>query len=200
MVIPTIPGREDLLDRALSSVRGQLACDPDIVVVCDVDRDGAATTRNRGLARVTTPWVAWLDDDDELLPWHLTSLLAACESSGADLAYSYAEFIGSDDPLATSLDGRLVKPLGVPFGSEQLRHLRERGNFIPVTYLVRTDPVRAVGGFPQPNSFPARASQDCEDYGLLLRLLDAGVTFRHEPVISWRYYFHGHNTGGRGDA
>ena len=113
---------------------------------------------------MTTRWVAWLDDDDELLPCHLAALVDAGERLDADLVYSYAEFVGGRDPLATSVNGRLVTPLGVPFGAEQERHIREVGNFIPVTNLVNAGLARRVGGFPQPNSFPAVASGDCEDY------------------------------------
>jgi hypothetical protein len=90
-------------------------------------------------------------------------------------------------------------PLNVPFGPEQEYSLRVRGNFIPVTYLVRTEAVRAVGGFPAPYEFNAAQSRDCEDYGLLLHLLDAGYKFHHVcGVRTWRYIYHGANVGGRG--
>lgn len=198
VVIPTIPGREQLLARARASVDAQRLQPRQVITEYDVNRTGAAATRNRALEKVTTKWVAWLDDDDELLPWHIDALVSTGERTGADLVYSYAQFVGGRDPLATTLDGRLVIPLGVPFGWAQRRHLIERGNFIPVTNLIRTELVRRVGGFPEPHSFPTVSeSGDCEDYGLLLRLLEAGATFVHEPVVSWRYHFHSSNTGGR---
>ena len=197
VVIPSIPPRRELLERALASVLNQYVLPAAIKVEVDHDKLGAAATRNRALEGVQTEWLAWLDDDDEFLPNHLETLLGAAQETGADLVYSYGDFIGRGDPLAVSVNGVYVCPLGVPFGPEQEDHLRTKGNFIPVTYLVKTELVKQVGGMPEPNSFPAVASQDCEDYGLLLRLLDAGAKFHHAPAVTWRYYFHPSNTGGR---
>lgn len=210
-IIPTIPGREVLLERALASARAQTRPFDEIIVEADPSRTGAADTRNRALeraARREADWVTFLDDDDELLPNHVEVCLKRIgwedrtpnllDERPVTLVYTYAEFIGSRDPLATDDGtGRWVKPLGVPFGPAQERHLRTKGNFIPVTHMVRLQAVLEVGGFPRQNEFDAPVSRDCEDYGLLLRLLDAGARFVHEPVITWRYYFHEANTGGR---
>lgn len=200
VLVPTIPGREALLARALASVDAQQVRPGAVVVEVDSDRRGAWAARNAGLARVETEWVAWLDDDDEFLPNHLRVLLRAANRSGADLIFSYAEFIGGRDPLACWVGGRLIpEPINVPWAADCEASLRRHGNFIPVTYMVKTDLVRQVGGFPQPYSFDAPASRDCEDYGLLLRLLDAGIRFHHVTgVRTWRYHIHGANTGGRG--
>jgi glycosyltransferase involved in cell wall biosynthesis len=196
VVTPTIPGREQMLARALASVGRQTRRPASIVVVEDHAGEGAARARNVGLAAVSTTWMAWLDDDDELLPDHLSTLLMAAAATGADLVYSYPVIVGGRDPLAAPWHGRLVaSPIDVPFGPEQERWLRDVGNFIPVTYLVRTDLVRRVGGMPEPYS--VEWPRDCEDYGLLLRLLDAGARFHHVCGIrTWRYYIHGANTGG----
>jgi hypothetical protein len=213
VVIPTIPGREDLLARAIASVNAQTL---PVVVGIQMDdyRRGAAWCRNTALTMVDTAFVAWLDDDDTLLPNHVQTLVDGQNETGADLVFSYAEFIGGRDPLACCQDGRLVaEPVDVPFGPQQRDHLdsrqspfcpwcgAQRGNFIPVTNLVRTEAIRAVGGFPEPNSMPDVAmSGDCEDYLALLRLLDAGAQFHH--VLgrrTWQYHVHGANTGGRGD-
>jgi glycosyltransferase involved in cell wall biosynthesis len=211
IVIPTIPGREALLARALASV-DQLERPPgDVRVVTDVDRHGAAWARNTALAAVDTPLVAWLDDDDELLPNHLKVLLRGLHNNVAQMCFSYAEFVGGRDPLATCLKGQLIaKPVNVRFGPEQAAHLSahkgklcpycgyERGGFIPITYLIETDAVRDVGGFPEPYSADHNGA-DCEDFLLLLRLLDAGVRLSNVPgVITWRYHIHAENTGGRG--
>jgi glycosyltransferase involved in cell wall biosynthesis len=40
----------------------------------DIDRQGAAATRQRALEQAGTKWVAFLDDDDEMDPWHLFEL------------------------------------------------------------------------------------------------------------------------------
>lgn len=201
VVMPTITGREELLRRARRSIDAQTVAPGAVVEVWDEQREGAAKARNRGIEHVQTDWIAWLDDDDELLPNHIKVLVAGANRSKADLVFSYAEFVGGRDPLACCSDlGQLIaKPLQVPFGKAQERWLRDVGNFIPVTYLVRASLVRKVGGFPEPYSFPAVNSGDCEDYGLLLKLLDAGAKFHHVlGVRTWRYHYWAGNLGGRG--
>jgi hypothetical protein len=203
--IATIPGREDLLARALDSVQAQTVTPQRVLVVCDVERRGAWWTRNQLLRQTRTAWVAWLDDDDEMLPGHLQTLIEGGNESGADLIYSYPQFAPPDtfDPLATvDDDGRVVaSPIGIGFGARQEQWLRERGNFIPVTTLTRTALLRQVGGFPEPGSMPVQPgnnSAQCEDYLVLLKLLDAGARFHHVPVVSWTYHVSPAQTGGRG--
>jgi glycosyltransferase involved in cell wall biosynthesis len=194
VIIPTIPGRQALLRRALDSVWAQTAPPAAVVVVRDQHGRGAWWARNAALGMTATEWLAWLDDDDELLPAHLELLTEAAAWSRADLVYSYPEFVGCRDPLAAPAGGQLRSPLGLPFGPEQARHLRQVGNFIPVCYLARTLLVRAVGGMPRP--FSQEWPRCCEDWGLLVRLLDAGARFHHHPDVTWRYYAHPGNTGG----
>jgi glycosyltransferase involved in cell wall biosynthesis len=205
VVIPTIEGREELLHRAVASVQAQQVPVHSIQVQLDVDRRGAHWARNAAIEKVTTDWIAFLDDDDEFLPNHIRTLVRGANKSRADLVFSYAEFVDGRDPLACVHHGKLVaEPINVPWTDEQAYWIRIKGNFIPVTYLVRTEAVRAVGGFPAPYTFSAMNSRDCEDYGLILRLLDAGYKFHHcTGVRTWRYHFHDDgngvtNTGGRG--
>lgn len=194
VVMPTIDGRDGLRMRALASVHEQRVRPREVLVVFDRDRRGAYAARNHALERVSTTWLAWLDDDDRLLEDHLAVLLEAADASGADLVYAYPRVIGGRDPLATDDGhGRWVSPLGIPFGPTQERHLRTHGNFIPVTYLVRTGLVKKVGGMPRPFSWECGRE---EDYGLLIRLLDAGARFHHVPEVTWEYHIHGENTGG----
>lgn len=196
VVIPSLPQRHMRLSNAVQSVAIQEQPAEAIVVQFDLNREGAATTRNKALEKVNTTWVAFLDDDDVFYPHHLRVCLDAAEESGADLVYPYADFKGND-PLATVHNGQIVSPFGVSFGPEQEQYIRNRGNFIPVTHLVKTELVKLVGGFPQQNGFAARVSRDCEDYGLLLALLDIGAKFHHAPHVTWIYNFWSGNTGGR---
>lgn len=200
VLITTIPGRQEMVDRALASVARQQVMPGRAYVHLDEDRRGAAWARNHALEVVDTEWVAWLDDDDEFLPNHIKKMLAGANFSGADMIYTYAEFVGRPDPLAVLLDDRLIaEPISVPWTEAVEHSFRTYGNFIPVTNLVRTSAMRAVGGFPEPHSFGNMPSSDCEDYGLLLRLLDAGFTFYHViGARTWRYHVWGGNTGGRG--
>lgn len=215
IVVPTIPGREHLLARAVASVGAQTQPPHETIVQLDATRQGAAATRNAALQRVETAFVAWLDDDDALLPNHVQTMVDGQNESGADLVFTYAEFVGGRDPLACCQDGVLIaEPINVPFGPPQRDHLdsrlgplcswcgAQRGGFIPITHMVCTDVLRAAEGFPEPNSMPeVLVSGDCEDYLALLRLLDAGAEFHH--VVgerTWKYFMHGANTAGRGVA
>jgi glycosyltransferase involved in cell wall biosynthesis len=221
VVIPTIPGRELLLQRAVASVRAQRPHGPyAILPVKDSERRGAAWARNEGIRRVETPWIGVLDDDDEMEPNHLAVLARGASKTGADAVFTYPRFVGVDeqgrdghDPLACCWKGQLIPaPINVPLGPDQLAHLDSRqgtycphchylrGNFLPCCYLVRTEVIRAAGGFPEPYSMPdVGTSGECEDYLALLAMLDVGARFhRVVGVRTWRYNYHGSNTGGRG--
>src|SRR3546814_2047662 len=67
-----------------------------VIVQADNDKEGSAVTRNRALEAVRTPWVAFLDDDDQFLPHHLQRLSQALTETQADVVY----------PLPRVLDSR----------------------------------------------------------------------------------------------
>jgi glycosyltransferase involved in cell wall biosynthesis len=192
VVIPTIPGREAMLDRALRSVREQTRHPDELIVAHDHEGKGAAVTRNTGLALVNSDLVAWLDDDDELLPNHVERLARVLERAATiDLVYPIPEIPVGRDPTAVAVNGIWQKPWGVPFGPEQETHLRTAGSFIPITHVVRTSKVREIGGFPMPGDV-----RWIEDWGYLVKLLDAGARFHHLPVKTWRWHIHDQHTGG----
>lgn len=174
VVIPTIPPRGDLLERALRSVHGQTRPADGIVIVGDPDRTGAMATRNRGLSRVTTEWTAFLDDDDEFFPMHLWALGYYAKITGADMVYPW--FVQPEK----NWDG--LGAFGIPF--HEIAHELEHRNWIPVTVLVKTRLLRDVGGF-QP---PAPGVPDCEDWGAWKALHAAGATIVHLPRRTWVWH------------
>lgn len=189
--IPTIPPREQLLERAIASIEAQTYRPDQVVVITDDVGAGAAATRNEAWQEANTEVVAFLDDDDEFLPDHLELCLEALVREQAGLVYSWFELVGWDeatlerpDPLATMKDGELVHPLGVPFGPEQERHFRKHA-FIPITTVIRRHFLVKTGGYPMPGT-PEWPMHDCEDWGGHLRLLDAGCKFVHVPKRTWR--------------
>jgi len=200
VVIPTIRGREQLLARAVDSVLAQRRSVDQLVVEADPDRTGAAATRNRALARVETDLVAWLDDDDELLPLHVGALAYVLEREpGVDLVYPTPRMVGGADPTAVTERGRWVKPWGVAFGREQERHLRERGSFIPITHMCRVDVLRRAGGFPDGVTLPDGRYRG-EDEAMLIALLDAGARFQHLNVVTWLWHVWSGHTAGKARA
>lgn len=201
VVIPTIPGREALLDRALTSVRSQRRRPDQVVVERDSERTGAWASRNRALERVTTDVIAWLDDDDTLRPNHLMACMRVLEQSAwrPDLVYPRPRMVGGADPTAVTHQGVFpVSPWGLRWCPEFAAHLRTQGSFIPMTHLVRTDLVRQIGGFrPGYTVDGGRYRGEDEDY--LIRLMDeAGAIFEHLDTVTWNWHVHAGHTAGRG--
>lgn len=166
VVIPTIPARAEELVRAVASVHSQAYPVADVHIVPDDHGEGAEATRNRGLGLVQTEFVAFLDDDDELKPYHLRACARHMALTDADVVYPGFD---GDDP--TGMFGKAFDPLLL------LRH-----NYIPVTVLARIELVRSVGGF---EAHPDENGDPCEDWGLWLKLLAAGAKFSHLPQRTW---------------
>lgn len=180
VVIPTIPGREHLLDRAVASCQAQ-TLDHEIFIGVDYAGAGPAVTRNALIEDVTTEWTAFLDDDDELAPRHLEILHGIATQTMACVVYPWMYTTEGGLPAAHNADPALARP----FNEDLLR----RVNYIPVTALVRTKCLKAVGGFPE--------DEDEEDHGLWLRLVEHRCVFRHTTARTWAYH-KGHGTN-RGD-
>jgi glycosyltransferase involved in cell wall biosynthesis len=189
VVIPTIPGREALLERALISARTQRRKPDQIVVERDSERTGAWAARNRALARVTTDVIAWLDDDDTFQVHHLLACMRVLEQSPwrPDLVYPRPRMVGGADPTALTHQGRFpVSPWGLRWSAEHAAHLRQHGSFIPMTHLVRTAHVQDIGGFrPGYTVDGGRYRGEDEDY--LIRLLDGGAIFEHLDAKTWNW-------------
>ncbi len=175
-----------MLARAFRSVLAQKIMPALITVAMDTDHRGAAATRNRAIAGVTTEWVAWLDDDDEWYPDHIRACLAAARIHSADVVYP-----GCD----VERDGQLLPVeeewgrYGEPFDADLLR----QKSYIPVTSLVRTEILHKTRGFEAP------PGSEYDDWGMYLQLLDAGAVFYHLPRVTWKWHHGEHSTSGRGD-
>lgn len=180
VIIPSIPPRSRLLARALKSVLDQTRTNIEVSVIIDAHREGPAAIRNRAIERARTPWVAFLDDDDEFLPDHLEKLYDCAKETDADVVYPWFELPVGWDPLGK---------FGVPFDPDAL----DKANYIPVTVLARTEKLKDVGGFVNRGTIDTTT---CEDWGLWLRLRDAGAKFVHLPERTWIWHWHGKNTGG----
>jgi glycosyltransferase involved in cell wall biosynthesis len=188
VLIPHIPVRLDSLARAVKSVALQTRRPSTIHTEVDINKTGSAATRNRGLLSVRTKWVAFLDDDDEMMPQHLEVLLNHAVETGADVVYSGCYVVGpkgEDVPLIDEW-GR--------FGCEFDGDLLREKSYIPVTSLVNADLSRNALFGP-----PIGLISDYDDWGFYLRLLDIGAKFSHIPVKTWIWNHHGKNTSGRPD-
>jgi len=178
VVTPTIPLRvcNGMLAASNTSVRSQtLLPSGGISVALDVDKVGAAVTRQRALDGVRTEWVAFLDDDDWLYPNHLEVLHGLAIEHGADYAYSWFD---GNDPFPMHR-GRQMDPA-------QPHHTT-------MTVLVRTELAREVGFANHPEAPPTWAG---EDWLFTLNCLKRGAKFIGTGEVTWHYNVHGGNTSG----
>lgn len=188
VIIPHIPTRPNKLVRAVKSVAVQTQRACDVIIATDINHDGSAATRNRALSRVTTTWVAFLDDDDYFYPEHLDILLKHAELTGADVVYPGCTVIdAANRPIAVQEEwGR--------FGQSFDPDLMRQKSYIPVTSLVRTDLAQRALFGP-----PTGVDTSYDDWGFYLRLLDLGADFQHVKEVTWCWHHHGANTSGQGD-
>jgi glycosyltransferase involved in cell wall biosynthesis len=203
VVIPSIPPRKALLERALRSVVDQTMPAASVSIAVDLDREGAAKTRQRALDAVQTRWVAFLDDDDELLPNHLAALFTATEDGAQYLwsrfriGYPGTTYKGGGVGYTDFIDG--PAPLGA--GTfEQWND--EQPAQTTITTLVRTELARDVGGFtPAADGGEIDGQRAGEDWDFTLRCrAAAGLSgMRHVPEVTWTWHHHGANTSGLPD-
>lgn len=189
VVIPHLPSRRYMLQRALLSVHRQTRPPDAINIAVDHNGEGAATTRSRATATVRTWWVAFLDDDDEFHTHHIETLLSHAHTTGADVIYSTCRVVNLEhDPPVIPRSHPSYEEWGRPgrpFDPELLR----RRSYLPITSLVRT-------GLAQRSRFVAPEGTHYEDWGFYLGLLDLGAKFAHIDEETWTWHHGRHNTSG----
>ena len=191
VVITTIPTRRVRLRKALRSVKQQTLQPFEIIVSEDTEKKGAPYNRDAGLAQVTTPYVAFLDDDDYFYPEHLATLYAAIKDEDADIVYSWFDVEGGTDPFPQNF--------GKPFDPENPVQTT-------VTTLCKTETVRAAGGYSNTYGLNeeelasfAQGNTVGEDFRMVISALQNGAKVHHVPKKTWAYvHWHG-NTSGRPD-
>lgn len=150
---------------------------------------GIAAARNVALAAAAAPFVAQLDHDDFWREDHLEWLLPALSEPEVGLAYANAEIIGHPDGLDRWIATRKPDDDSPGWLTDRSIHpvndlaTLYRMNPIPaLSVLMRTDAVRAVGGYPL-------GIDIATDYALYIRLRRAGWRFayvdRASAVYRW---------------
>ena len=131
------------------------------LVIEDRERRGPGAARNAGLAQADTPFVAFLDADDQIAPTWAAETLAAFE------AWNGARYVYTDHLQ----DGRLI---------EAPRCAWVRQTWHVITALIPTEWARKVGGFDE--TMPA-----FEDTDLYLKLLTSGYCGRRlaRPLFTY---------------
>lgn len=191
VVTPTHPrrNREGHLLRAVDSVAMQQEPVYAHCIYNDVDRRGAAYSRQMALNMNEQTWTAFLDSDDWFLPHHLTVLLNAAEETGADYVYSWyflahgPDRIGPDgyDPVFPSTH------FTEPWDPANPRHTT-------MTVLVRTELAKEVGFVTVPFDGEI-AHRRGEDWEFTLKCNELGK-IHHVIQRTWVWNHHGLNTSG----
>lgn len=188
-VIPSVPPRSHLLNRALASVIDQTHAVDAISVAIDVNHEGPGATRTRALAGASTEWVAMLDDDDEWHSFHVATLLHAVQEHDADVAYSWFDVVGGSDPF----------PMfeGKPWSNDE-------PHVFGCWFIARTELLKDLGGWltreqmgdqwkPQ---WQGDGSGGGEDWNLILRLVAANAKIVHVPKRSYCWHHDGQHYSG----
>lgn len=194
VVVPFHTQRETkgYLRRALESIdRQTIARDGSVQIIAmrDDERQGAPATRHAGLMLVDTPWVAFLDSDDEMDPHHLEVLLRCARETSADYVYPWFTVRGGSDPFPQFF--------GKPWSNDEPHQTT-------VTTLVRTELAQAVGfRYPENEETFPDGNRAGEDWHFTLGCMAAGAKIVHHPQRTWTWHHHGANTSGmpgNGDA
>lgn len=180
---------------------------------------------NVGIREALHPWVAFLDDDNEHEPDHLSSLIACAAEHGSPAVHSarqmvwpdgspYLEpsFPGSPDPAEGARIYRLMCDRGLWIeGTNVLLDRVDPGEhtFRNSTVLTADDPIFLVDQnlwliqtgllrrIPVPESFTAQeiADNTCPDDKLLEALVRDGVPIKSSGRPTVRYYLGGISNG-----
>lgn len=180
VAIPSIPIRKACLAQAYASAAVNTLAPDAYAIAIDNEREGAPATRQRALDMVTTPLVAFLDDDDEFMEDHLQKLYQHMVDVDADYVYSWFIMQGGKDP----------------FPKERLHEEFDPANPVEttITILVKTELAKQVGF----KAIPERLYNTGEDFNFTLGCVQAGAKISHlKGEHTWYYNVHGFNTSGK---
>lgn len=181
--IPSIARRSSLLlSRALPSVFSQSTPVSNIAVYTDHKREGAWEARNKTIEMAKTEWIGFLDDDDELLPHHFSTLLGAALEHDADVVWGWFQVVGGTDP----------------FPAHRGRQWDVNDPHIfPITCLVRRELITQSNARFLPD-IHGLGDWHSQDFPFWFSLHSVGAKFLAIPDITWKWHHHGSNTSGLG--
>lgn len=203
-VVMTTYNRADIMERAVLSVFGQTFTDYELIIVDDCSTDhtaekirslqsrdsrivslildknqGVSGARNRGLERSRSPYIVFIDDDDETLPGWLTSFYQKIPSLPESWGVLYSRYL-----IKEELTGIVYPNIDPPKEGHIFEDLI-RGAHLPVGIpgtVIKRDALAKVGGFDE-------ELRGLEDYDLWFRL-SRDWTFHFLNIPSILVYEH----------
>jgi len=175
-----IPPRGPHLSRAVMSIASQTVLPKEHLISVDYNKIGQPANLDKCVWSAKSKYVAILDDDDEMLPDHLELIYDYIESTGADLVYPWFKFETSGNA------GHLEE-----FAFKEWKN--EEFHTIPITWIAKTDVIKAVGGFSNgfdPCSFNVdeKGFRIGSDRNITRNIINAGYIIKHLPKVTWIYH------------
>lgn len=201
VILTTFNRAEKLLPRAIKSVLDQTEKDFELIIVDDASIDGTSGVvkasmkadnrvkyirnssnfgsdtrgKNRGLLASTGKYVAYIDDDNEWLPYHLEKLLSVIERAPElDLVYCDMWIYDESRPEWEGMMGINIPKFDAQF-------LLNRCYIDTSSVLHKRDIAFAVGGFDE-------SLKKFIDWNMWVRMTKWGATMQRVPVIATNYY------------
>lgn len=175
-VIAVVDGPDEDTTRALARIG-----DPRLKVVALPENAGVANARNAGVKESAGDWVAFLDDDDEMLPRRLETQTAAARRSPHPFPIVTGRFV------ADTQDGEFVWPRKPLTPSEPLgEYLFTRGSFSSGVGMIPPSTVLARRGLLAEAPFRDVLSEDWEWLLRVSALEGVGFEVVPEPVAKCR--------------
>jgi len=200
-IIVRTKDRPEFLSRALASISrqsyrpieavvvndGGMALDPATLAAalgdvalnyqCLPTNQGRAGAANRGIESAHGEYIGFLDDDDELYPSHLDTLVGALSRGDHAVAYTDVEMVVQE---YSAIEGRFVDAGKTTFSKDFSYADLLVGNYIPLnSVLFRAEVVRSAQGVDE--NFDLY-----EDWDLLIRIAK-DHPFAHLGVVTARY-------------
>lgn len=165
VITPSLSWRGTKLARCIQSVANQETPVAHHLIQVDLQEKGPVSVRNNLARNVTTEWIAFLDDDDTLLPHHF-SRHQALMVDGVDVIFSWCDIVHENGGRATmksffDRDKTIKGP-----------------NTLPITVTMRKLLLDKVGGFP---------NKRFEDWELWKLLAKERAVFRGIEEVTWEY-------------
>jgi cellulose synthase/poly-beta-1,6-N-acetylglucosamine synthase-like glycosyltransferase len=132
--------------------------------------------RNTALKAARAPLVSQLDADDAWEPTYLENVLPHFDDPAIGLTYTNAYVVGGPPGLEVTINDTSVHPM------DRFPKIAEQNPIAALTATMRTDAVRAVGGY-------AEWLWVCDDYHLYMKLAHAGWRFAYvdKPLARYRW-------------
>lgn len=172
-----------------------LAVQDSRIAVIHKSNGGVSAARNSALDSAHGEWIAFVDSDDVLEPWHIATLLSAARESEAEVA------LGGYRTLRGSALGQLVVPAETRSTVPARRALemllyQEGVDTAPWSKLFRADRLEGVRFPPLPSSedlatvykplLKSKKVAIVKDSGYRYRVIEGSLSSSRQEEASWR--------------